>query len=171
MLFLDQCNPFSRWDLHLPPKAARALVLLAAIGAKPTASYPQSSQVSASGTFDVASDADFRSYEQVVTRFAHQRRPGGENDFCEVGLTASDGSKSVWVIWDQGRQMLLWEGQPALSMSRRIIRLKSDVVPKEEDLHGSTYRVTKAWVEEITATCDRSGVKIRVPKRRGHSPH
>jgi hypothetical protein len=52
-----------------------------------------------------------------------------------------------------------------LDASRLKIDLRSDVVPSDSDLHGSTYLVTSAWVEKITSACERSGVKVHVPER------
>lgn len=114
-------------------------------------------------TFDFASDPAFRDYKHVITEFAHKHRPNAKNDFCISGFYTRDNLKSAWVIWRQGRQMILWEGQQNLDDSRRDLHLASDVVPTEADLHGSTYRVTKAWVKRIAAVCEQSGVKVHVP--------
>jgi hypothetical protein len=116
--------------------------------------------------FDITSDADFRDYEQVVTKYAHKHRSKAENTFCVLGFRTGDYSKSAWIIWKEGKQIILWEGSPDLDSSRRKINLKSDVVAAEKDLHGSTYLVTQAWVSDIISTCDRSGVKFESPKRR-----
>jgi hypothetical protein len=98
--------------------------------------------------------------------FARKHRPGAENDFCVEGYTTTDNLKSAWVIWRQGKQIILWEGQKGgLDASRLKIDLRSDVVPSDSDLHGSTYLVTSAWVEKITSACERSGVKVHVPER------
>jgi hypothetical protein len=120
-------------------------------------------QTPAFKTFDLASDPTFRDYKQVVTEFAVLHRPEARNDFCVFGYIAPDNLKSAWLIWRQGRQIILWEGQK-LDSSRRKINLSSDVAPTEADLHGSTYRVTKAWVKQVTTTCAHSGVNVRVPK-------
>jgi hypothetical protein len=120
--------------------------------------------------FDVASDPNFNNYKQVVTQFAHKKRPKAANDFCVLGYIAGDDTRSAWVIWHQGGEIILWGGNNAdLDSSPRTLNLKSDVVPSESDLHGSTYLVTKAWVENVTATCDRSGEKVHVPADK--SPH
>ena len=114
--------------------------------------------------FDLTSDTDFRNYEHVVTGYARQHRPKAENTFCVLGFLTDDNLKSAWIIWPEGNQIVLWEGGGELDSSRRKINLKSDVVVTEKDLHGSTYLVTRAWVRNITDTCDRSGAKVRVPK-------
>jgi hypothetical protein len=119
--------------------------------------------------FDVATDQDFRNFKQVVTEFAHKHSPRSDNDFCIAGYITPDNLKNAWIIWRQGRQIILWEGQTAdLDAARRKIDLKSDVVPTENDLHGSTYLVTKAWVENVTSNCERSGVKVHVSKSKTH---
>jgi hypothetical protein len=114
--------------------------------------------------FGLTSDADFRNYKQVVTAYARKHRPYAENTFCVLGFQSDDNLKGAWVIWPEGKQIVLWEGGE-LDSSRRKLDLKTDVVATEEDLHGSTYRVTQAWVKEVTALCGRSGVTVRVPKK------
>jgi hypothetical protein len=71
--------------------------------------------------------------------------------------------KSAWVIWRQGRRLILWEGHADLDSSRRTIDLDSNVRLSEDYLNGSTYLVTKAWVDRVTSTCDRFGTKVHVP--------
>jgi hypothetical protein len=114
--------------------------------------------------FDFTTDPAFRDYKHVLTEFAHKHRPKAANDFCISGFYTRDNLKSAWVIWRQGRQIILWEGQLDLDDSRRDLHLASDVVPTEDDLHGSSYRVTKAWVKKMTAVCKQSGVKVHIPK-------
>lgn len=116
-------------------------------------------------TFDVTTDPDFSDYKQVMSRFAKKHRPEVANNFCIVGSVADD-TKSAWVLWHEGAQIILWEGGDDLDRSRRIIHLKSDVVPTEGDLHGSTYLVTKAWVKDLSQSCDRLGTKVHISKIR-----
>jgi hypothetical protein len=130
----------------------------------PLATAPKASQQSADQrTFDIAADPDFSNYRQVMTRFAKEHRPDAANNFCIVGSTTDD-TKSAWVLWREGAQIILWEGGDDLDQSRRIIHLKSDVVRTEGDLHGSTYLVTKAWVKELFQSCDRVGTKVHIRK-------
>ena len=122
--------------------------------------------------FDIKSDPDFRNYKRILTEFVRARRSRVGNDFCVLGYVTSDNLKSAWVIWRQGREIILWEGQDGdLALSRRVINLKSDVVPTDGDVHGSTYLVTKAWVERITTTCDHSGVKVHMGRIRVPNQH
>ena len=115
----------------------------------------------AATTFKLTSDPNFKNYKQVLMRFAHKHRPHRENTFCVVGISSAEG-KSAWVFWQQGGEIILWEGADTLDSSRRVIHLKSDVVPSEADLHGSTYLVTKSWVAQLSETCSRSGVQVRI---------
>jgi hypothetical protein len=126
-----------------------------------------SAQGGALKTFDLNGDADFKNYRQVITRFARAHRPNADNSFCALGFLTGDGIKSAWVVWKEGRQIVLWDGGTAsLDASRRKINLKSDVVAREDDLHGSTYLVTQTWVDDITRACDRDGTTLRVGRNR-----
>ncbi len=127
---------------------------------KPIRAQTQSAPAPVEKTFDIASDPDFGKFNRVVTRFAAKHRPGKENNFCILGFSV-EGTKSAWVVWREGGQILLWDGGDDLDRSRRVIHLKSDVVATEEDLHGSTYRVTKSWVDGLTRSCESPGVKVR----------
>jgi DNA-nicking Smr family endonuclease len=126
-------------------------------------------QAAASRTFDITSDADFKNYKNLIGQFARKHRPRAANDFCTVGYVAQDNSKLAWVIWRQGREIILWEPQETdLDLSRRKIKLGRDVVNAESDLHGSTYLVTKAWVDDLMSTCDRAGTKVHIGAPKKH---
>jgi hypothetical protein len=118
-----------------------------------------SGQQSETKRFDIAADPAFKNYKQVVTRFAAKHGLGPENHFCIVGLV-TDHTKNAWVLWKEGKEIILWEGQNDLDLSRRVIHLPSDVVPTESDLHSSTYLVTESWVDQLTKACESSGVKM-----------
>lgn len=122
--------------------------------------------------FAITSDAGFSNYKQIVERFARNHRPQAVNDFCILGQIADDNSRSAWVIWRQGQEIILWDRNVMdLDSSLRTIRLKSDVVPTENDVRGSTYRVTRAWVETLSSMCEKSGVKVHTAKQRtAHLP-
>jgi len=42
------------------------------------------------------------------------------------------------------------------------VHLKTDVVPTENDLHGSTYLVTRKWVNDQQAICKKSGETVQI---------
>jgi hypothetical protein len=125
---------------------------------------------SAIKSFDITTDPVFGNYKNVLLTFALHHRPKAENTFCVLGFQSPDSLQGAWVIWREGKQIILWEGGETLDASRRRINLKSDVVATEAELHGSTYKVTQAWVTDITDTCDRSGVKLKLPRNRARPP-
>jgi hypothetical protein len=114
-------------------------------------------------TFKLRSDPNFRGYKSALEHFvekSHYKRP---NDFCILGQVADDKTKFAWVLWRQGREIILWDGEGSeLNESRRKIDLRKDVVTSEGDLHGSTYLVTKSWVEKLEKNCAREGLNTRV---------
>jgi hypothetical protein len=123
-------------------------------------------------TFDVKSDVTFSNYKSLIDGLARRRGTHWAiNNFCVVGLLNDDQTKSVWILWSQGRKIYLWEGQDeVLEKTRGTIDLGKDVVNTENDLHGSTYLVTKVWVDDLTETCNRIGEKIRIPTVKKASP-
>jgi hypothetical protein len=144
-----------------------AFTLLLGMGLiRQSVSAQSGSSNSSFNVFNVASDPQFASYKAAVKRYAWRQRPDYPNDFCVLGYKTHDELKNAFVVWRQGRQIIVWfGGDQALSASTRIIRLNKDVVPTESDLHGSTYLVTKAWVNEVKTTCDHSGIVVHVPPR------
>jgi hypothetical protein len=70
------------------------------------------------------------------------------------------------VHWVEGKALILWEPAPEnplpLIASRRYLHLQRDVVASEEDLKGSTYLVTRTWVNTVLADCTRVGDRYTV---------
>lgn len=61
----------------------------------------------------------------------------------------------------QQKKIYLWEGEDEeLDVMRGSIDLRKDVVTSEHELHGSTYLVTKQWVDDLVRDCDRVGEKL-----------
>jgi hypothetical protein len=95
-----------------------------------------------------------------------------QNHFCVVAYRLANGELQAWVHWLEGNAIILWEPRiddPAhgLVWSRRYLRLDRDVVASEDDVAGSTYRVTKSWVEGIVEDCASAGDRFVVEKRAG----
>src|SRR6266436_5376745 len=146
-----------------PEQVALRFVLLVAFVLCTLASSAQTARPETTyKVFDVASDPEFQDYKRIVTEYVYKDKPASASDICLVGYLEHGNVKIAWVIWHQRRQIILWEGQDDLNSSRRIIYLKKDVVPTENDLHGSTYLVTKAWVKQVTTDCSNAGVKLHV---------
>ena len=67
------------------------------------------------------------------------------------------------LIWPDGQQIIDWGGNDsALADSTSIVHLKTDVVPTEDDLHGSTYLVTRKWVNDQRAICKKNGETVQI---------
>jgi len=49
-----------------------------------------------------------------------------------------------------------------LAESTSILHLKTDVVRTENDIHGSTYLVTRQWVRDQKAFCKQYGETVRI---------
>lgn len=91
--------------------------------------------------------------------------------FCVVGYQDASENRA-WIHWVEGRQIILWRGstnprgaKSAIARSRRVIDLRKDVVATEADVKGSTYLVTRAWVDHILADCQARGEKYKIDER------
>ena len=147
----------------------RTVMLAFSLALPLISALPCLAQTSAEPVLDIASTPAFANFRQLIDAYMQRKKPKGAQDFCVVAYTYSDQSQAAWVIWKQGNKLILWEpGDDALSHSRRILDLKHDVVDSENDLHGSTYLVTKAWVKQLQADCERAGVKLSLPANKAH---
>ncbi len=116
--------------------------------------------------FDTRSDADFgtAAAEPALRQFLHTRGIHRREHFCIAGYQASaaaGGDKRTWIHWPEGHQIILWRGGD-IAQSRRVIDLRKHVVPTESDRHGSTYLVTREWVNRVIADCDQHGAKYYI---------
>ncbi|MGO4715377.1 hypothetical protein [Bradyrhizobium sp. 2TAF24] len=114
--------------------------------------------------FDVRTDPAFAAMATPVARYVRTSgRAQRHNRICILGEQAADGSRSAWVIWRRAHRIVLWEpGTNDLASSRRILDLRKDVVASDRDLRGSTYRVTRPWVEQLVARCAHSGAHLDI---------
>ncbi|SET58065.1 hypothetical protein SAMN05443639_103430 [Stigmatella erecta] len=112
-----------------------------------------------------------KTLKQLVIRQGTQRL----NHFCVIGYREPSGGEYAWVIWKEGRALILWEpsADPAyptsLATSRRFLHLDRDVVASGEDVNGSTYLVTRDWVSQLTRDCESQGEKFAVSKEQKKS--
>ena len=56
-----------------------------------------------------------------------------------------------------------------LVWSRRFLDLKTDVVPTQDDIGGSSFLVTRQWAQEKIADCKQNGIKVVLYKNKGSS--
>lgn len=142
--------------------SGKILFLLALLSA------PCSAQISAPNqVFEIAKDADFSDYKQVVSHYIRKRQTQKSTQVCLLGKVAADSSKLAWVIWQPGHEILLYEqGETDLTLSRRKLNLKKDVVENDAALKGSTYLVTREWVAQLSKECQQYGSTLRIEKSR-----
>ena len=79
------------------------------------------------------------------------------NRFCVVGQTA-DGYAQAYVYWPTNSKLILWEPQDsprAILGSRRYLDLRRDV--REGDAGGSSYVLTRKFLNEVISACRRTG--------------
>lgn len=115
--------------------------------------------------FEIGGDPKFASYRDVVRRYVLEKGKAKKTEICVIGFVAGDSSRAAWVIWRAGRQIILLEpGSDDLTFSRRVIDLKKDVVADEQALKGSTYRVTRKWVADLTGDCEAKGQRMTIQR-------
>lgn len=116
--------------------------------------------------FDVKADKDFSDFRKPLASFLRSRHARLPTSVCLLGEQHVDGTKSAWVIWRSGHTMLLWEGgTSSMAASRRLLDLSHDVVVSDDEVAGSTYLVTRAWVARQTERCRQVGTTVSLSKR------
>jgi len=151
-----------------------AAVLMAAIAVGPSLSETDFDKPI--GFFDTARAAEFGSAVQplrVLITEAHIPRQSVEN-FCVVGYQFSSGERLAYVYWARKNRLILWEGGTdaetrarSIARSRRPLDLRRDVVESDADIGGSTYLVTRGWVQRKIDDCAKHGRRYRVSRRQG----
>ena len=110
----------------------------------------------------------FTNPESVLRKLVVAKRGGTINNFCVVGYKDPDGATTAWVHWVEGEAMIWWEpaknGTSSLVESRRYLSLRRDVVASEKQLKGSTYLVTRSWVNHVISDCKAVGDKYVIRK-------
>jgi hypothetical protein len=123
-------------------------------------------------TFDTRSDPLFADATVPLRAFLRQpynRRHRGPQHFCIVGYAGSGTSRSAIILWREGRRLIHWSGandpawrEDSIAFSTRQIDLTRDVVPRMEDIGGSTYLVTRAWVDRVQRDCRAAGARYSI---------
>ena len=95
------------------------------------------------------------------------------NRLCVVGEEA-DGVLQAYVYWPEESKLILWVpdryDSQAIVHSRRYLDLKRDVV-EGDDVHGSTYLLTRATANSKIRACQRFGTTYRLERRAGSGTH
>lgn len=112
--------------------------------------------------FKLSSNPAFAKYRPALVDYLRGQHYRSATRFCLFGR--KDGSGAIaTIIWPDGQQIIDWGGNDAaLADATSIVHLKTDVVPTENDLHGSTYLVTRQWVEDQQTICKQQGVTVQI---------
>lgn len=154
------CSTTKMKVLFYPMLSIVALMTTAAAFAQPASGAPDAPP----GTpISVKLIPGFENATTALKLLATQRKGAAVNHFCVVGYPApASGQTIAWVHWVEKKSLVLWEpvaagGKAQLSRSRRYLNLVTDVVATDEDLHASSYLVTKAWVARVLSDCKQAG--------------
>jgi hypothetical protein len=107
--------------------------------------------------------SDIQSQLQVLVNVnGHEKT----NQFCVIGQKDSH-SVQAYVYWSTEQKLILWVphlyDDEALVTSNRYLDLKRDVVDGN-DVHGSTYMVTRSFVSTTLQACSDHGDKFTIQK-------
>ena len=95
---------------------------------------------------------------------------------CVVAATytqVSNHDANVWgyLYWKENNQLYtLSQSRGAmddLAIFKGPLNLKTDVVRRESDIHGSNFLVTRAWVSNILHHCGTNGEQVVLRKANG----
>jgi hypothetical protein len=144
--------------------------LLVALGAPADGGESLADPVSLETHFQVDGDPNFGDPRALLRRFLLDSHVAGAKPqhFCVLGresVRKGVRDRTALIFWREGNKLILWEGQQppwALVDSRRLWDLARDVVDTLEQVRGSTYLLTKAWVEEKRHDCAVDGESLIV---------
>jgi hypothetical protein len=134
---------------------------------------PASAQDATDAFFDTRKAEHFGDARLPLREYLRTKLPLKQNHhhFCVIGYQGADKSRRAWVHWREGAQLMLWSGftdpqyrRDSIRQSRRQLDLKTDVVKTEEEVAGSTYLVTQAWVTKVMGDCEKGGAKYRIKR-------
>ena len=103
-----------------------------------------------------------------LARYAKQRI----NTFYIAKARNDDGREYLYAYWKEDRSILLLGHFNFLGKNtdfgwlynKARVDLRTDVVPTEEDIHGSTFLVDRPWVNRIIKACTTKGKKLVIVK-------
>ena len=100
----------------------------------------------------------------ILSNLVKNKNGGSINNFCVIAYESKQKQSPnyAWVYWKEKDALILWEpveiGEKVdLTHSRRYLDMTKDVVNNEEELHGSTYKVTRNWVDNTLSECKKYG--------------
>ena len=120
----------------------------------------------ASAWFSITGQPDFADVTEQLQVLVDEHASRPANRFCVVGEKAP-GFKEAWVYWPDDNKLILWlpdrDNPHAIAGSKRYLDLTRDVVDGT-DMHGSTYRLTRATANQKIDACKLHGETFTVIK-------
>ena len=127
---------------------------------------------SRAGHYPFDSSKSYTQKLRVVRRFIQlYGRPGVHRVYI-AKADGGDGHRYLYAYWREGRSMLiLHHFDPTFDGTKETtdywwleykarINLRTDVVPTEDDIAGSSYLVDKPWTDRIVRACVTTGRRI-----------
>lgn len=147
-----------------------SLILLPAAGVRADPKLPDAVSDSALGRIKPSAVPSYRDPRSTIRYLvANEEQNRRRNRFCVVGYKYPSGMKQAWVLWEEERLLMLWDGSlyadtrlKALTMARRNLKLGRDTVATENDINGSTYIVTVDWWISIADDCRKHGEQYEI---------
>lgn len=98
----------------------------------------------------------------------------GQHHLCIIGyvepISGGAGKNNIaWVFWREGNRLTLWEPaaegvelKDSLKHSHRDLDIAKDVAARTDEVGGSTYKASVAWVEEVKNDCQKRGKSYEI---------
>jgi hypothetical protein len=126
-------------------------------------------------TFNVEATSGFKPVQSALKALLEKQRvTNTRQHLCVIGYindrdAGAAPTKMAWVHWREKNQLIYWgaaakgfASKETLLRSRRTLDLSADVVPTDDDIGGSTYLVSKPWVEALLKDCKARGKSYAV---------
>ena len=118
----------------------------------------------------VGSVPGFSGWREELQRLADRDGHARRNTFCIVVDDSDPGDATAVVYWKEGRRLSAYgrsdEPMGPLTHSGAPLDLRHDLVDREDQIAGSTYRETRTWAASRIAACRRFGTTLTLLKAR-----
>ncbi len=116
--------------------------------------------------FSIKDKPDFADVAEQLQVVVDEHAIQPNNRFCVVGERAGR-LIEAWVYWPGDNKLILWlpdrDNPHAIAGSKRYLDLTRDVVDGA-DVHGSTYKLTRATANQKISACKERGDTFTIEK-------
>ena len=139
-----------------------------------TTTYLASAKPETVGTwFSVKGKSDFAAAAAQLQVVVDEHATMPTNRFCVVGERTGS-LEEAWVYWPGDNKLTLWlpdrDNPHAIAGSKRYLDLTRDVVDGA-DVHGSTYKLTRATANEKIKACKQRGDIFTIERKARSEGH